>query len=231
MRKNISLSILLTVTVIVLSGCVSKPIQQETKIQTVERSPLDQEQATLMARIDQKYSDPQPHFELGQLYRQRAQWEKADNQYNIALQLNPGHKSAQAAKVKMDMEQGKDAKSKILADIYINQAAASAEALLYLSKAFQDESLEEYSYTCLQKALMLAPNSAALHRQMGYYYKRKGDVIRAEEAFKRSIQIDPYNAEVAGELGRMGVIVEVPRKQENAKNIDKLDEKLSETDK
>lgn len=231
MREKISFVIITLSIIIVVGGCVSKPIQPaqpEQPLQVVELSPMDKEQADLEARLDRRYSDPQAHYELGQLYRQKASWEKANIQYNITLQFDPGHKKAQAAMVKMNIEQGESAKSKILSDIYINQASSSAEALLYLGRAFQDEALDDYAFICFDKALMLAPNSAALHKQMGYYYKRKGDIIRAEEAFKRSIQLDPYNAEVAGELGRMGVVVEIPRKQDNAAEVDKLDEKLNQ---
>ena len=126
----------------------------------------------------------------------------------------------------MNLEKNDSTKSKLLADIYMNQAKGSAGASLLLGKAFQKELLDDYAFQCFETALMLAPNSAALHRQMGYYYKRKGDTIRAQEAFKRSFQLDPYNADVAGELGRMGVAVEIPRKQDD--QGEKYDKMLEE---
>ena len=45
----------------------------------------------------------------------------------------------------------------------------------------------------------------------------------AEEYLRRSFQLNPYQPEVAGELGRMGVVVQIPRKrQKNTKGLDKL---------
>jgi hypothetical protein len=43
---------------------------------------------------------------------------------------------------------------------------------------------------------------------------------------RRAFELDPSQAEVAGELGRLGVRVEVPHKQpKNAKKLDKMAEK------
>lgn len=105
----------------------------------------------------------------------------------------------------------------------MNQAGTSASASLRLGQAFQKELMDEYAVACYQQALALAPNSAAIHRQIGYYYLSKGDRVRAEEYLKRSFAIDPYQAEVAGVLGRLGVVVQIPRKTEaNTKKLDKI---------
>jgi Flp pilus assembly protein TadD len=75
------------------------------------------------------------------------------------------------------------------------------------------------------QALRLAPNSARVHRQLGYYYLSKNDKVRGEEYLKRSFQLDPVQPEVAGELGRLGVEVRIPRKTEKrTKKIDKTAE-------
>ena len=45
----------------------------------------------------------------------------------------------------------------------------------------------------------------------------------------RSYQLDPIQPDVAGQLGRMGVVVQIPRKtKKNPKNLDKI---VSESDK
>jgi len=45
---------------------------------------------------------------------------------------------------------------------------------------------------------------------MGYYYLAIGDKVRAEEAFRKSLDIRPYQPDVSAELGRMGVKVVAP---------------------
>jgi hypothetical protein len=48
----------------------------------------------------------------------------------------------------------------------------------------------------------------------------KNDNTRAKEHLTRSFQLDPKQPEVAGELGRLGVEVRIPRKtKENIKKL------------
>ena len=55
-----------------------------------------------------------------------------------------------------------------------------------------------------------------------FYRARKGDQVRAEENLRRSFQLDPYQSEVAEELGRMGVMVQIPRKPKSSNFITDL---------
>jgi Flp pilus assembly protein TadD len=66
------------------------------------------------------------------------------------------------------------------------------------------------------QAIHLAPTSAKVHKQLGYYYLSKNDKVRAEEYFKRSFNLDPVQPDVAGELGRLGVEVRIPGKAERS---------------
>jgi len=68
----------------------------------------------------------------------------------------------------------------------------------------------------------LAPNSAKINRQIGYYYLSKNDKNRAKDYLTRSFQLNPNQPEVAGELGRLGVGVKIPRKTEKGKRLDKI---------
>lgn len=209
MIRTVSLMIVMLIcAAFILAGC-NEP-QNTTQGRYM---PTEVKKPQVQTVIDEeKYENPQRHYELGQIYRKDAKWVQADAEYSVALQFEPGHKQAQAAMVKMNLERGDKETSKLLADSYISQSAYSAEALLHLGKAFASESLDEYAYECFTKASALAPDYAAVYTQMGYYYKKKGDTARAEEAFKKSFHLDPYSAEVAGELGKMGVVVEVQKR-------------------
>ena len=75
------------------------------------------------------------------------------------------------------------------------------------------------------QAIHLAPTSAKVHKQLGYYYLSKNDKVHAEEYFKRSFNLDPVQPEVAGELGRLGVEVRIPGKVERSpRNVNKVAE-------
>ncbi|RKY13956.1 MAG: hypothetical protein DRP52_01345, partial [Planctomycetota bacterium] len=93
----------------------------------------------------------------------------------------------------------------------ISQAAVSAPASVRLGKAFQNEELGAYALSCYYQATGLTPKSPEPYKLLGYYYLGEGDQVRAEENFRRSFELDPYQTNVAGELGRMGVIIGLPR--------------------
>ncbi|KKK97910.1 hypothetical protein LCGC14_2648010, partial [marine sediment metagenome] len=78
-------------------------------------------------------------------------------------------------------------------------------------------------------ALHLAPNSAKIHRQIGYYYLSRNNKVRAKEYLVRSFQLNPNQPEVSGELGRLGVAVRIPRKTE--RSTKKLEKIVEQSDK
>ncbi len=215
----------------VIAGCEMRIIQPPAKdVDQTLLSETEQKKVELLRQIDKKYENPKAHYELGRLYHQDGLWDKAEWEYNRALAFDPIHRDAQAAIVKLLSDRGDEEKSKIMADIYMSQAAAQAQSSLLLGKAFAKETLDEYAVACYQQALQLAPNSAVINKHIGYYYLAKKDYVRAEEYLRRSFRINPYQAEVAGELGRMGVVVKIPRKTEApSKKFDKiLEQKVQE---
>ena len=180
---------------------------------------FEEKKAALEKMLDRKFENPDAHFELGQLYKAQLQWTKAEYHYNIALSFNPVHRQAQAAMVKLFLDSGNTAKAKTYANNYIKEVTASAGQSLELALAFQKQQLDDYALECYQQALRLGPNSAEVHKKVGYYYLSKNDTVKAEEHLKRSFRIDPRQPDVAGELGRLGVQVEIPRKTEKLDKI------------
>ncbi len=217
--SKITAAVLVVITV-VLCGCgKSKEKKLDEKVVTV----ADRDKTRLLNKIEKKYENPEAHYKLGKLYHADGLWDKAEFEFNVAMGFDPVHRRAQAAMVRTLQDGGSDIRAKLLAEIYMNQASSSAEASLLLGQAFQKELLDDYALACYQQAQALAPSSAALYKQIGYYYLSKKDIVRAEENLRRSFQIDPYQAEVAGELGRMGIMVQIPRKiQKNTKKLDKM---------
>jgi len=189
----------------------------------------DLQKQKLLKRLDKKYDDAEAHYQLGKLYLADGLWTKAEMEFNLAVNFDPSLWKAEAAKVKAIMQSGNSQRAKLSAENAMNRASVSAEASLLLGRAFQKELMDDYALACYQQALRLAPNSAALNKQIGYYYLAKGDKVRAEEYLKRSFQLNPYQPEVAGELGRLGIIVQIPRKQQ--KNTSTLDKLLNRKDK
>jgi tetratricopeptide (TPR) repeat protein len=204
-----TVTILSLVLALVLVGCESTPKAPGAANEeaAVEMSP----KAQLLEQIDRKYENPEAHYQLGKLSYAEGQLDKADFEYRVALGFNPVHYRAQAGVVKVAADQKQTERAQIIAELYISQAAVSAPASLRLGKAFQNEGLGEYALSCYYQASGLTPKSPEPYRLLGFYYLDKGDKMRAEENFRRSFELDPYQTDVSGELGRMGVIIGLPR--------------------
>jgi lipoprotein NlpI len=149
----------------------------------------------LIRQIDQRYENPEAHYQLGKLFYAEGKLDKADFEYRVALGFNPVHYRAQAGVVKVASEQEQVERAQIIAELYISS-----------------EGLGEYALSCYYQATGLKPKSPEPYKLLGYYYLGENDQVRAEENFRRSFELDPYQSDVSGELGRMGVIVGLPRK-------------------
>jgi tetratricopeptide (TPR) repeat protein len=189
-------------------GCES-----EEPVRAKFTSPEDKK-AYLLRVVNRKFENPPAHFQLGKLYEAEGQLDKAEYHYNVALGFDPAYRAVQAALVKMLVDSGSSAEAKEYVDTYMNQVSSSATATLELGQAFDEEGLDEYAFACYQKALRLGPELPEVHRQLGYYYLGKEDKDQAKEYLTRSFQLNPNQPDVAGELGRLGVVVEVPREPE-----------------
>ena len=188
-------------------GCQSPQITELSSL------PLEQREAYLRELLDKKFENPDVHYQLGQLYQSQGKWAKAEYHYNVALNFNPAHRAAQAAMVKGLLDNGEKAKAQQCAQNYMNQVKDSAIALLGLARAFDKQGLDDYALTCYQQALRIAPDSAEVNKQLGYYYLNNGDKTQAKDYLSRSFQLNPNQPDVAGELGRLGVVVRVPSRE------------------
>ena len=170
----------------------------------------DIRKAGLERELAKKWDNPVAHYELGQLYHASGDWSKADYYYDNALGSNPAHRDAQAAKVKMQLDKGDRSKSEYLANMYMTQVSSSPEQLLLLGEAFEKQGLTDYALKCYKNALTIAPDSYKVNRQLGYYYLARGKKDQAKEYFIRSFNLNSNQPDVAGELGRLGVVVKIP---------------------
>jgi tetratricopeptide (TPR) repeat protein len=191
-------------------GC-AQPRAKKIAVQDITASPTGKTEKELLELLERRFENPQVHYELGRLYHSEKRWDKAEYHYNNALSFDPSHRPAQAAIVKMLFDSDQSAKAEQFAKNYIFQVSESAVGSLYLALAFEAEALDEYALICFKQAIGLAPNSADVNKQFGLYCLRKADTSRAEEYLSRSFELNPNQPDVAGELGRLGVVVQVPQ--------------------
>ena len=168
----------------------------------------EQARKRIQRQIELNYKDPDAHYQMGKLHQASGFWSQAEHELTVALSFDPVHRPSQAAMVKILIDSGQSAKAKLSAEFYMNQASTSDVGSLNLGVAFQNEGLDDYALTCYQKALSLAPSSPKANKQLGYFYLKKGDNEKAKDYLIRSFQADPYQPDVAGELGRLGVAIQ-----------------------
>lgn len=205
--KIIRWAVVFLFLVLLVCGC-NKPGRDkiDDEIPLVDSDMRKVELQQLLAR---KYSDPDIHYELGKIYQSEGSWDKAIFEFGIAKSYDPVNWKSAAAIVKTHYQDGKKERAVTVGGKYIKQAGYSAGSSLGLGKAFQDEMLNDEALACYDQALRIAPNSAELNKQIGYYYFEKNDLIRAEQFLRRSFDIEP-TPEVSGALGRLGIGVELP---------------------
>ncbi|MFH1615479.1 MAG: hypothetical protein ABIG61_10415 [Planctomycetota bacterium] len=228
MKNAVIKSVVLVISLaLMFSGCNRFGSKQTpASNQKVTEVPREDLKTQLRKKLDYNFTDAETHYKLGKLYEEDGLWSKAEIEFNRTLSFKPTHYQAQAALVKVLQANNDTQKAVIMADIYLNQVSGSAEKSLLLGQAFQRELMDDYALSCYKQALRLAPNSAVIHKQIGYYYLAKGDKVRAEEYLRQSFRLNPNQPEVAGELGRLGVLIDLPKtKTTGTKKLEKIVEK------
>lgn len=231
--KKLVLCITILLCVSILVGCTNTPeekkeLQDQQILREIEPTPEELEKKKLLWSIDKWYENPEAHYELGRIYQKQGLLAQAEHEYSLALSFDPVHREAQASMVKVLIDTGDTQGADTSMNFYLNQARGSAIGSLKLGLMLQEYGLNEYAIRCYEQALALAPNSARICRQIGYYHLSKGNNVLAQEFLRRSFQLDSNQPDVARQLGKMGIVVEVPQKKE--KNVRKLNDAVDNFD-
>jgi protein O-GlcNAc transferase len=188
---------LLMVLMLAVGGCRTKP---DTSAPTI---------AKLNAELKQKFENPNAHYQLGKIYQQQGDWNKAASEYGLAVQFDPVFWDAQASMIKVLRLAGEEEKAAQTANTYVRQASGFAEDSLALGRAFDQQNIDDYALLSYEQALKLAPKSAVINKQLGYYYLARNNKDMAKVYLRRSFELDPYQSDVGLELGKMGIRVQV----------------------
>jgi Tfp pilus assembly protein PilF len=188
-------------------GCKTpapNPAQGDAR-KSVSLAPTEDE-GVLLAEINNDFSNADLHYRLGRIYHQKGKAASAEFEYERALVFDPLCFDAQAALVKLWQDSGNAAKADQQADMYIDRAG-NPKNLIGLGAAFHRQGLIEQAKRCYELAIQRDPNNALAYKQLGLYYLTKKDKASATQMFTKSFELDPYQADVAQELGRLGITV------------------------
>jgi tetratricopeptide (TPR) repeat protein len=207
--RKLVLCMLLGSVLVTLWSCASMGPKPNVPAATTTVT-SDPTEARLLATLEEKWENPQAHYELARLYHKAQNWTKAEWYYSNALGFDPANKAAQAGQVKLFIDRGETAKAEQFANGYIRQASSSVRETLRLGWEFKQLNLDEYTLRCFRQALDADPNSFEANKQIGFYYYEKNDTVKAKQYLLRSFELNPRQPEVAGTLGKLGVVVELP---------------------
>ena len=211
--RNVLLHALVGIALFAIWGC-GDGVRTGRPVDPIPTVPSDQTEAQLLAELDKKFENPQVHYDLARLYHRSQNWNNAEYHYRTALGFQPGNKAAQAGWVKMYLDRGQTAQAEQFANRYIRDAATAVNETLLLGWEFEQLGLDAYALRCFRQALDTAPDSFEANRQIGFYYLGKGDQAQAKQYLMRSFELNPRQPDVAGALGRLGVVVQSPAEPE-----------------
>ncbi|MDO8302311.1 MAG: tetratricopeptide repeat protein [Sedimentisphaerales bacterium] len=171
--------------------------------------------AKLNAQLKLRFENPVAHYQLGQIYQQQGDWNKAASEYDLAVKFDPVFWDAQAGMIKVLRMAGEEQKSAQTMQLYLRSALLVPEDSLALGAAFERQKLDDCALAAYEQALKMKPKSAAISKRIGYYYLARNNQDMAKTYLRRSFELDPYQPDIAGELGKMGIIVKTPEKLPN----------------
>jgi tetratricopeptide (TPR) repeat protein len=208
-------SVLWGLTVGFLPGCTAS-MSSGGAVDSNPAVPSGKSERELLLDIERKFENPQAHYELARFYHNAREWTKAEYQYNIALGFQPSLLPAQAGLIKLYVDENEPAKAAQYANSYMRQSVHNVRDTLQLAWEFENIGLNEYALRCFRQALNEAPDSYDANKQMGLYYLSKGDTDKARQYLGRSFELNPNQPDVAGALGRLGVVVQSPQPEPQA---------------
>ena len=161
-------------------------------------------------------------YNLGLISEHRGQLDEALAFFDEAIRYEPMHAQAWLKRGELLTRLGKpDEAMKAYLRVVELERERPESALAYLARYHRGEMLEragkhreagvEY-----YQALQIYPESVAAHVKLGNALMMSGDVTNALQAYAQVVRLDPTNAPVRNNLGRLFAAMEPPRLNEAA---------------
>jgi tetratricopeptide (TPR) repeat protein len=135
------------------------------------------------------------HVGLATAYQLKGDFDQAERSYRRALQIEPNNKLATNGLHNLRHDQ-----VKTQVNLFLDRALKSQQKKQY------DISLNNYI-----KALNLEPTNPDIHYNIGTAFQAKGDYLRAQKAYNRTLELNPGHKEAKMALG----ILEGSQKEKN----------------
>jgi len=157
--------------------------------------------AELQSVVTRAPDNPVAHYNLGRAHAARAEYEQARQQFTKAIELRPDYIMARQALAQLQVARGEFEAALKSAEAILAIDKANVNARLIQSAAYLGEKKFGESRNILDGMLKLNPGSADVVFQLGVVDLVEQRYKDAEDAFRRSYQLNPANSR-----GLMGVV-------------------------
>jgi len=138
---------------------------------------------------------PNAHVLLGLIYEERGDWKKAQDEYQMALNINENSGIAANNLAYLLLEHGGDpAKAIGLAMVARRQLPNSPIALDTLGWAYYRDGQFALAATTLESAAKFGPKSASVQYHLGSAYHKLKDDGKAAACYQKVVTLDPKSA-------------------------------------
>lgn len=148
------------------------------------------------------------HGHLGKIYFDRENWQRAEYHFREATRLQPDNAQNQynLGLVALKLGKKEDAVS------YFKRALIGGtnepEVYLRLAEALESLKLPSLAIQALKKALEIRPADVDVLFALGDLYYKRGDLIPAEEIFRKIISVTPGDTYTETALINLGIILD-----------------------
>lgn len=173
-------------------------VGQKTVSEQEAQGADSQEVKALLAKLNDNPNDPKLYWELGSLYYNEGKFEKSEESYRRALDLDPSEKSALISLANLLRYRGRFEE----AEGFLKKALVSAQdefVYIELGKLYRNWKRYDKALEMFQKAIEINPrNDLAYSYGLGYLYRDMGRFEEAERSFKKALELNPSSFNYAG---------------------------------
>lgn len=169
--------------------------------------------------IQKKGNNATSYFNLGLLYFEKGEYDRAISAYKMALDINPRHAKTLNNLGTVYLKMGALEEARKSYEQSIQNDPKNAETYINLGQIlmYQQHAGEAGSY--FEKAVKVDPGNAEAYFNLGFYYESRQDWNKALNAYQQSIKINPGHpksyykmGDIYAQMNENGKAIEAYRK-------------------
>ena len=168
------------------------------------KSKVDYDYQTALTNVKKSPNSSELRVELGWVYTQQGQWDKALEEYENAIKLNKDNLTAKYNIALVKLQQNKLEEVRTLLEEVVEARKTFTEARLTLGEVLLE--LKEYDKAMehFQFALNANPGTVDYIMLIGQTYEKKGELDKAKEQYEKAVAYVPDYQPAKDALAKLG---------------------------